>query len=146
MTNYLRDQKNELKRNLREYIKAENEKIESGNYTEHDLERDIREFRNTERPLSFMLWKKVHANNGVRATWKDDRFFTYMYKEFTRKRTFPWVVAAASWFGFCYALPHPTDDELKQSPNFYPYGSPPGSKLNDHYQHLVHEIEDPPNK
>ncbi|KAF0973730.1 hypothetical protein FDP41_007117 [Naegleria fowleri] len=144
MSSYIREQKKILKQGIRQHITEQCDKVNNGQYTGEDLAKEMREYRSTEKPSNFFVWKRLHKNTGVYASWKDDNILKWTYKELTRARTFPWLVAAVSWYGFVFLFPHPTQEDLKKSPNFHPHGHPPGSNMTPHYQHLVHEIEAPP--
>ncbi|KAL9653376.1 hypothetical protein ABK040_002012 [Willaertia magna] len=144
MSSYIREQKRIVRQNIKKYMTESCEKIHNGQYTGEDLAKEVREYRSTEKPSNFYVWKKIHRGTGVAASWKDDNFFKWSVKELTRARTFPWLVAGFSWFAFINLLPRPSKEDKQNSPNFHPHGYPNGSKLNDHYGHLVHEVEEPP--
>lgn len=119
---------------LKETYKAETSKTLTG----EQLGEQLREMRSVEKPTNWFMWMRAHKGRGVAATWKDLSFFPYILKELPKSRTAPWVWGGVSTFVFGYLAFNRPRSEHVESINFYPHGSPPGSKLNAHYEHLIH--------
>jgi hypothetical protein len=118
-------------------LKAYLEEIDTKNYTGEQLEKDLRELRSVEKPNNWFMWMRVHSGRGVAATWKDHSFWKSLVLEIPKSRSAPWVLSGISTYIFGYLLFKVPKSEIANSINFYPHGNPPGSKLNDHYAHLV---------
>lgn len=121
---------------------AYEKELETGKYTGEQLEADLKDYRSTEKPSNWFVWRRLHRKTGVYASWKDDGFFKFVFKEINRKRTMPFLLSGMAWYMFIYLIAHPSPEEMLKSPNFYPYGIPNGSKLTPHLEHLLHEDPD----
>jgi hypothetical protein len=107
-------------------------------FTGEQLAAELKAARSVEKPTNWFMWKRAHVGRGVRATWKDSHFFTYIAREAFNSRSGPWVWSGISLYVFGYVLLKTPAEEHLNSPNFYPHGDPPGSRLNAHYSHLAH--------
>ena len=123
---------------------AYHKELEAKKYTGQQLEADLKDWRSTERPSNWFTWRYIHKKRGVYASFKDDGFLKFCLKEVNKKRTMPFFLAGMSWYIFIQILAKPPAEEMVNSPNFYPYGVPNGSKLNPHLEHLLHEDLDGP--
>ena len=139
MSGYIQEQVDkkysQWEKGLKETFKNE---VDSSKFTGEQLAAELKAMRSVEKPTNWFMWKRAHTGRGVKSAWKDMNFFTYLVRELPTSRSAPWVWAGLSTFIFGYLAFRTPEEEHVNSPNFYPYGNPPGSKLNAHYAHLAH--------
>lgn len=137
---------------LHQYIQQEQKRI-----LELALKRQEKELIEMRRPLSaaeyakqyeknrnwlttdnYQVWLKGRRKRGIYASWKDDNFLKWTFKELFKLRSMPWIGGGIVAYtlisrGFAYS----DKSEARESVNLYPYGYPPGSKLPNNYKEII---------
>lgn len=80
-------------------IELHQQGIDKGEFNGQQLQKELERLRTPGKSNNWFTWRRVHSGRGLYASWKDDGFFKYLFKElFVRKRSMPFITAATTWY------------------------------------------------